>query len=528
MKFHDMLHDMCRDNKSTLAWFTICSIGLLVQGYQISSEYFSYDISTNVQLTTPDDIEVPTIIFCTDLIQLIKWHEMTQQERKLVLHLPFGSAIPIVKYDIKNETEESIRKLPLSLKKQLTFTTKVIMSANLQRLDTSRLFELTHDHKELFDSIRSYVEHDDPKGKRGYRTYSPTEYEDLFEAKEFIFDLYKCYSFKRREEFQVIKYLRVMRQSYIAGNVYRMQISKKFSQDITFLIVSLLQNNHSMTNGFFAFVPVNVGEQMQFLKYQTFDRKLLPKPFQTKCIDYTDLGFDSRGKCYEQCLLDAVKYETKGTKIPPAIGIYFNETSKVINLLELESEEHMPGKKETYMQMLDRYQIECESKCHAQDCKLVTHIPTIIAKLDAESTWYSLYLPVSPTISASCHEAVSLIQFMTDMVSALGFWLGVSAFGIWETASKFWRRYSKANQSKVEVTNSRENLRKITHKQVHQLPKEYSNVPLQRMEHLINVRSLDIPFKPSTLQGFSVTSHSKPRTFPTEYVYLGALRRTYF
>ena len=49
------------------------------------------------------------------------------------------------------------------------------------------------------------------------------------------------------------------------------------------------------------------------ITWQAFERTLLPKPFQTRCIDYSKKGFLSRGDCFEKCLIQSMDEETNGT-----------------------------------------------------------------------------------------------------------------------------------------------------------------------------------------------------------------------
>src|ERR1044072_1882924 len=68
-------------------WVVICLIGNAFQVYWISSQYFRYDISTNVQLLTPDRIDLPHVTICFDLRYAIKWSAMSREKRISVLRM---------------------------------------------------------------------------------------------------------------------------------------------------------------------------------------------------------------------------------------------------------------------------------------------------------------------------------------------------------------------------------------------------------------------------------------------------------
>ena len=237
-----------------------------------------------------------------------------------------------------------------------------------------------------------------------------------------------------------------MRKSNTPGMMYSMFLSKALTNNTEKIFIILNQNNISISNGFSAFVPLNVGQFQDSIKYDSFYRKLLPKPFQTQCIKYPDIGFDSRGQCYEKCLIKAVRLETNDTRIPPAVGIYSNKKKKVISLSELKSPSFMEGKNESFKQMLNRFESVCEEKCRAMDCESIILTPWTLGSFNSDKPLYSIFLPLSPTISSISEEAVSLIQFMTDMVSALGFWLGISAFGLRDLLKK-----SSGISTKIEL-----------------------------------------------------------------------------
>lgn len=430
-----------KHNLATMIWLTICCVGLCIQGNKIWSGYFSYAINTNVQLTIQENLKVPTMVFCSELVRLIKWHELSHEERVLVLHSDSGQSL--VNYDAKNETHESIKRLPLIVKNS---TWKAInkIAIRLQGLSIDRLLQLTYDYNDVFYWIRSYVENASDVNQ-SYQIFMPSDYDKIFTLRQFVFDFYKCFIFERKGDFKDIKYSHVKRQTKTPGLVYQIMLSQSFCEKLLYTCLSLTQTTLTVDE---AFVPLNVEPRVHILKYETFERKLLPKPFMTKCVTYTDIGFDSRGKCYEHCLLKAVELETNGTKVPPSVGIYSNTRKKIIGMSELDKRTLMAHKNETYEQMLHRVDSSCEDKCQEKDCESVTHVPSIMGSFEASNTVYNMYLPISPTISATCQEAVSLIEFLTDMVSAFGFWFGLSVFGLWDFIISLVGRYTRSQVQK--------------------------------------------------------------------------------
>ena len=65
----------------------------------------------------------------------------------------------------------------------------------------------------------------------------------------------------------------------------------------------------------------------------------------------------------------------------------------------------------------------------------------------------ALVMPFTPTISSTSLEAVSLVQFLTNLVSALSFCMGVTAFAFFNDLKKLVETVVKTvkNPSKVEA-----------------------------------------------------------------------------
>src|SRR2546426_3389570 len=114
-------------------WGLACLGGYLYQLYFIFNQYFQYDVSTNVQIYTPQLIDVPAVIVCMNSHKLLRWDNMTLDERKILLisdgwgrgkkgQFIYSSKLKKMELEWKNATH-----------KQLTEKAKIINS------DTRRL-----------------------------------------------------------------------------------------------------------------------------------------------------------------------------------------------------------------------------------------------------------------------------------------------------------------------------------------------------------------------------------------------------
>src|SRR5687768_7452793 len=78
---------MCTSNMRifNVSWTILCLIGNLYQLYCICNRYFLYEVITNVEIYKSQQIDVPTVILCMNAHKLLKWDNMTLDERKILL-----------------------------------------------------------------------------------------------------------------------------------------------------------------------------------------------------------------------------------------------------------------------------------------------------------------------------------------------------------------------------------------------------------------------------------------------------------
>ena len=138
--------------------------------------------------------------------------------------------------------------------------------------------------------------------------------------------------------------------------------------------------------------------------------------------------------------------ETNGTIILPGIQVVKSDSNKgFLSYGELYSNE-TNAYNETWEHVLYRIQINCEQKCQEKDCHSITYNPVVLRTSPNDEQLIVLTIPSTPTISASSQSALSLVQFLTDFGSALGFWLGISAFGLFDHFKKIFNSVLNAKQ----------------------------------------------------------------------------------
>ena len=208
--------------KFNILWIILCLGVNCYQVYYLSSEYFSYEINTNVQLFVDENFEVPTMTLCFDLVHVMKWDKLTPEERRKIF-LRDDTQQPIISNYIIEETEESVRNLPGLIKETTDYVNRIALTSNVQELNMSRVFGVTYNVSEIFEFVLLYLEDYPPRYiKKSYYGFSPEKEKNLslkeiFSVTEFIKDMFRCYSLQRRDKYKNVKYYHLMRQPVMHG-----------------------------------------------------------------------------------------------------------------------------------------------------------------------------------------------------------------------------------------------------------------------------------------------------------------------
>lgn len=405
-------------------------MGVSVQVYHISSEYFAYGITTRVELIIKDNLEIPTMSFCILASYLFKWENMSKEERISILH--DNNIINRTVYDAINKNEESLANINYTLESITSADAWDHMLDGLI-LNIARFFNVTFDLKTMFAIYDIYTEH---SGTEKNLTDSKRKY--YFDMRQTLDGRFKCVSIERKDKFRVVNYYHVMRKHRLPGMIDFMEFDINLGHRLENVIVMLTSSKKPLTKDISRRI-LNFTSSFT-VTWQSFYNKLLPKPFETKCVNYTKRTFLSQGHCFEQCLKQSFHNESNGQYMPPGVQVSMDASDNILKKRFLNFDELKSGKahtNETWGKTLKNKEITCERDCEAKDCESTNYNPVILEKFGWDPPGFGLSIPYTPTISSTCLEAVSLIQFLTDLVSALGFWLGVSAFGLFDQTKKF-------------------------------------------------------------------------------------------
>lgn len=149
------------------------------------------------------------------------------------------------------------------------------------------------------------------------------------------------------------------------------------------------------------------------LSYSNFKSHLLKHPYKTDCIDYVDHALESQHHCIDSCILK--EYNSIFDFDP-------------LSVLTRNPKFKRPSSKEMATNWYRMASIDelCSDKCRQQDCKKDLYVPKIIGTEALEDFGFELYLPIDPVIETKFKPEISLTDFVTYILSCIGFWLGFS------------------------------------------------------------------------------------------------------
>ena len=152
-------------------------------------------------------------------------------------------------------------------------------------------------------------------------------------------------------------------------------------------------------------------------------------------------------------------------RIPPSLSIYSGEDYNVISFEELLMSAMLAqaGVVNTTKHTMDQLDDYCERKCNAIDCNSVVYIPKkLTTTTSGNKPVLAVVAPQHPIIRATSQPAVTLVQCLTDIASSVGFWLGISAFGLFESLKKFIRLLLGSSSKKKDTRDKKPKAKSVS------------------------------------------------------------------
>ena len=442
-------------------WFIFCLSGNLYQIAEIASDFFSYQIVTTINVNFPETFLAPAMGVCLYEIQIADLDKLE-------------AVRPTFKEDL-NMSSWTNDQIHHKLKSVGVADKRKYQGIMFKGLDIKTRSQVVYKFHDLFSDCL-LVKPDGGRQKSG-------KCSDLFQIVYYRFLLYVCYSFNFKSSNLSLEFLRSNRAETTSGFLYNFKFTQKAINITAESLLSYNMNHELDRMGYFRYLFLSELEHLISLTYSEYANSLLPRPYVTKCRRYSsfhqsDEDIIDRGSCYESCIKNKSVEMFGPEKILPGVFI-FNETiekhpeKRILDVYELYSNE-------TKIDLKDNISSSCDKFCSASACEETFHVPILRSSIRYPFPVVITYVMQSPKIETICDPKLSLVVFLTNVLSTFGFWVGLSLYSVIEILinflSKIFNRFihdavsknlknngSEANKSEEKERKVRNEIEKYSH-----------------------------------------------------------------
>jgi hypothetical protein len=387
-------------------WLLVCNVACFLHIIALTLQYMSYDISTSVRASNVDQIMLPDVTICNEM--LIMSNTSNNYFRENCDHI-------LQRHDCQTMGDYEI--FPL-LKNLTDEAWTPIIDRLINRFTTKQLLQQVSVNARAFITKHERFKRD--KWKR--ETFS--DLRESFDVYDSLLSYRRCYTLQWTEGLQREDYWLLRRKA--VNNFLGIYLDTTFVDPMTLILIGLTENRKLPSVSSTDFVTSSPEARARQVKFDLMRSKFLPQPFATNCIDYNETTggkISSRDECFESCYAPA--HYRRHRKIPMLLRRdkkYADFTSTTYT----EDSVHPLDVSDLYF--------ECQRKCDHPDCNQVDYLLTVMStsELSVHEDKYEIqfYVSSSPVIRREGMPAISLETFITAVSSTFGFWLGVSVFSI--------------------------------------------------------------------------------------------------
>lgn len=372
-----------------------CVIGFLYQISMISSEYFSYQVSSDLFIQIPVQLDAPDTSIC------IRYSDVFD-----VKSYSHANAIDVHEKIATTSLKYKLGKI-VTIQDVFNFTPKIgsVLSSCLIRLP------------------KSY----------GYKRYSEGyKCQHLFNVHKFYIQDEVCYIFTLiPSKNQTYKYHNLGQALSKPGIFYQLTLSGRFNNTKSGKVVIHKSTWTPFTSISFAPSFNTLTESMKgewrqdlnnkfFATYTMFSQQRLPSPYVSNCLDYEKIGISSRSLCLKECI---TKESIQSFGLVP-----FSVIS-----LEPVRRRHMTTlylyKNSSAENFLDFLENKCKLKCYQLDCNntyFMTKLIPSLTSLEQDGLSFVITAPRSASYIITNSPSSSLTEYLAYVSSCLGIWFGFS------------------------------------------------------------------------------------------------------
>lgn len=405
VKGHAMRH------RYVILTYAFCLFGLLWQMSQVSQEYFTYEMVSNVEYTKDDNVDdPPAFSLC------FPYYELTDFRGNRNHHDPHD-----------HHQDQMVAK---SIQENMTIGQLLQVTPSLQEITSSIWIQ----RKESFWIDRNF---------------------ESIDVKKFIKDYNVCYRIQHTDYTPSSSdgggasgggrpKNHLFRSHHVTfgskpGALMGVAFERETLKDLTRSTLYLHSGN-TLPRGDYDFpltISGNVGGGDHFsykkifrdmksrfwaLAYGEETLQLLPPPFPTGCRDYSQVGFESEAHCQYQCV--SRKSLRVYGKSMFAVAFDRPENFSVISKYSLIQDKFL-------QRHMDRFVDECSDQCSAFNCVRQIFVPSLVESRSTERlVIFQLRDMNGLEVRGVYYPKIPSVEFFTQILSISGVWLGLSCADI--------------------------------------------------------------------------------------------------
>lgn len=394
----------------TFVYGLVCAIGCYIQINSITASYFEYQITTQVKVELPTTLLLPSLNVCFRIVDLFNFPLYVNQSNVNVSQIT-GSKGPSAP-DLPIDALMSMITIH-DVFKYTPGNTKNLLSCCIYRRPNSYNF---HD---LRDSNACH---------------------EMFSVANFYLQEFICYRVELSKYVnQEYHYRSVAFALTHPGLLYSVSfnISPHFESVQSLKIIVNEQHERPFRSA--AFTP-SVGRffdnRTKLSRYNWFTttfyiltNELMPPPYQTKCLDYSTLGFIDHEDCTKKCL---IKECLRAFQRYP-YSVYEKEAlnEKIITLSQLHANASMS-------KMLYRFERKCAKQCNRKGCAISYTVTHVTKDPNNDFMTFNVLIPQFPNYFIKFHPKLSFIEYFIYVLSCFGTWFGLSILSLNPCNYKEW------------------------------------------------------------------------------------------
>lgn len=354
---------------NSVAW-VVCTIAIIYQSYDVTNRYLRYDTTSQIEIFTPDVITVPKLFIGFSADQLTKANKTRNDDLYYTDRFFYD-------FYYSPAVEDAI--VDCSFGQANSIRTKACPLSQLEK-----------------------------STKNGHVYYAAR----LVSAKAFD----RTWAWGEKELYKIIFSEQFMNITNIKV-ILQATLQDPFGSDV---------NIYDYQSPAPEFSAVS-------FHYTHLQQYLLPSPYDSDCFDYENIGYISQGHCLEACLNVGYLFNLNMTNSrtfwsEQNMDQRLNLTTQWFNCTDNDSDE------ETFqMECESELQYKCSQSCSRPDCFKEVFVP-IEETYDDSDAWEVVLLP--PKMQSERTRRVprmDLIDFLSELLAIVGFWIGFSPYGILES-----------------------------------------------------------------------------------------------